>query len=603
MRPCLSCLVLGLAFCLSLAAPAAAQPPAPAAAQPGVPPLVRFAGTLPGFEGPILATFTLYAEASGGEPLWSETQAVNVDKDGRYAVLLGSALPDGIPLVLFAGGAARWVGVQVDGRPESARVPLASVPYALKAADAETVAGRPLSAFVLTGETTGTGADGLTYVNPKTLTAALGGAFAPTANAGTANYLGRFTNATDLGNSVVYQAGTSIGVNTVAPAASFHVMAPAAPAAYFDVYSNLLGALPAVNRAARGTPSLPAAVQADDILGGLAVRGFGATQFGPGVGQVMFRAAEPFTDTARGTYLQITTTPLGSDLWVERMRIDPAGRVLVGMTAVESGSFVRGRMNLLQPSGDHGFFIRKPTSDSFKAAIHARSAVDVTGVLIKAMVGVADSMDSGGNIAIFGSNASANGVGVRGRADAATGIGVHGSGGLYAGQFTGNVQVTGTLSKGGGAFQIDHPLDPANKYLMHSFVESPDMMNVYNGNIVLDRRGEAWVVMPEWFEALNRDVRYQLTAIGAPGPNLHIAQKMSGNRFKIAGGPAGAEVSWQVTGIRQDAWANENRIPVEKDKAETERGFFLHPEAHGLPETAALPRLRGDTTVRREEKR
>ena len=153
--------------------------------------------------------------------------------------------------------------------------------------------------------------------------------------------------------------------------------------------------------------------------------------------------------------------------------------------------------------------------------------------------------------------------------------------GSYAGVFSGNVVVTGTLSKGAGSFKIDHPLDPANKYLSHSFVESPDMMNIYNGNIVLDGKGEATVTMPEWFEALNRDFRYQLTAMGKPSPNLYIAREISGNRFHIAGGSPGAKVSWTVTGIRHDAYANAHRIPVEEQKPVEARGKYLNPEAFG----------------------
>ena len=153
--------------------------------------------------------------------------------------------------------------------------------------------------------------------------------------------------------------------------------------------------------------------------------------------------------------------------------------------------------------------------------------------------------------------------------------------GTDAADFTGNVNVNGTLTKSGGSFKIDHPLDPANKYLSHSFVESPDMKNVYDGVVTLDARGEATVSLPEWFEALNKDFRYQLTAIGAPGPNLYIATKVSGNSFKIAGGAAGGEVSWQVTGTRQDAWAKAHRIPVEEMKPEAERGFYLAPELFG----------------------
>lgn len=168
--------------------------------------------------------------------------------------------------------------------------------------------------------------------------------------------------------------------------------------------------------------------------------------------------------------------------------------------------------------------------------------------------------------------------------DGATAYGVYGYAGSattnYAGYFNGNVSVTGTLTKGGGAFKIDHPLDPENKYLQHSFVESPDMMNIYNGNVILDSHGEATVTMPDWFEALNRDFRYQLTCIGGFAP-VYVAQEISGNQFKIAGGGAGLKVSWMVTGIRHDAWANANRIPVETDKRTEEKGLYLHPEAYG----------------------
>lgn len=170
-----------------------------------------------------------------------------------------------------------------------------------------------------------------------------------------------------------------------------------------------------------------------------------------------------------------------------------------------------------------------------------------------------------------------------------------GSPAIYAGNssggpaayLAGNVTVTGTLTKGAGSFKIDHPLDPEKKTLSHSFVESPDMLNVYNGNVVLDGRGEAWVELPAWFEALNRDFRYQLTAIGGPGPNLHIAAEIVGNRFLIAGGNVGLKVSWQVTGVRQDPYAKAHRIPVEEDKPAAEVGTYLHPEAYGRPATKA----------------
>ncbi|HEY4842034.1 MAG TPA: DNRLRE domain-containing protein [Terriglobales bacterium] len=150
-----------------------------------------------------------------------------------------------------------------------------------------------------------------------------------------------------------------------------------------------------------------------------------------------------------------------------------------------------------------------------------------------------------------------------------------------------NLHVDGTISKGGGSFQIDHPLDPANKYLYHSFVESPDMMNVYNGNIVTNQRGVAIVVLPDYFEALNRDFRYQLTVMGQFAEAI-VAKKIGHNRFVIRTSKPNVEVSWQVTGIRHDAYADAHRIPTEEMKPPDEQGRYLHPELFGAPAERAI---------------
>jgi hypothetical protein len=160
-------------------------------------------------------------------------------------------------------------------------------------------------------------------------------------------------------------------------------------------------------------------------------------------------------------------------------------------------------------------------------------------------------------------------------------------GGGTAASFTGNVDVSGTLSKGGGSFKIDHPLDPENRFLFHSFVESPDMMNIYNGNIVTGKDGFATVELPDWFDTLNRDFRYQLTVIGSFAQAI-VAEEVEGNRFVIRTSASGVKVSWQVTGIRQDPWAEANRIQVEVEKNEAERGKYLHPEAWGQPREKAI---------------
>jgi hypothetical protein len=151
----------------------------------------------------------------------------------------------------------------------------------------------------------------------------------------------------------------------------------------------------------------------------------------------------------------------------------------------------------------------------------------------------------------------------------------------------GNVNVGGNLSKGGGSFKIDHPLDPANKYLYHSFVESPDMMNVYNGNVTTGKQGLATVVLPDYFEALNRDFRYQLTVIGRFAQAI-VAKEVKHNRFTIKTSKPGVKVSWQVTGIRQDAYANAHRIQVEEGKPPQEQGRYLHPELFGAPPEQAI---------------
>jgi len=155
----------------------------------------------------------------------------------------------------------------------------------------------------------------------------------------------------------------------------------------------------------------------------------------------------------------------------------------------------------------------------------------------------------------------------------------------------GDLQVIGNLSKATGTFKIDDPLDPANKYLYHSFVESPDMMDVYNGSVTTDKHGVATVVLPDYFEALNGDFRYQLTAIGSFA-QATVAKEIHNNRFTIRTSKPLVKISWQVTGIRRDAYAKAHPIQVEEEKPPRERGHYLHPELSdpaGVPEVSDQP--------------
>lgn len=131
----------------------------------------------------------------------------------------------------------------------------------------------------------------------------------------------------------------------------------------------------------------------------------------------------------------------------------------------------------------------------------------------------------------------------------------------------GGALVAGSLSVSGEKnFIIDHPLDPENKVLIHRSIESSDRLDLYNGNVVLGKKGKAEITLPDWFDELNTSFKYQITSIGAPAPKLYIAQKISNNKFVIAGGKKGMEVSWQVSGIRKDKYANNKPADVEKWK-------------------------------------
>jgi hypothetical protein len=194
----------------------------------------------------------------------------------------------------------------------------------------------------------------------------------------------------------------------------------------------------------------------------------------------------------------------------------------------------------------------------------------------------------GSAYAVLGRTGSDSSVGYLGGDHGVYGRNSTGSG--KAGYFNGPVHINGELTQSGGSFRIDHPLDPETMYLSHSIVESPDMKNVYDGVAVMDDGGAAVVKLPAWFEALNRDFRYQLTCIGTFAP-VYIASEIVDGRFTIAGGAPGMKVSWQVTGIRRDPWAEANRIPVEETKATEETGRYLHPELFGMAVESGIGRL------------
>jgi hypothetical protein len=204
---------------------AAAQPPEPTTAT-GFRRVIRISGTLAiPVDAPSrteTVTFAIYAEERGGTPLWQETQTVTVDQGGAYNALLGATAPDGLPLEIFTTNDARWLSIHLEraNGPEQPRLLIASVAYALRAADADTLGGRPASAYVLADRPP----DAPPAADDTTSKTAAGTApRSSTATLGTAGRLGMFVDASNLGDSVVAQSGPRIGVGTANPADYLHV--------------------------------------------------------------------------------------------------------------------------------------------------------------------------------------------------------------------------------------------------------------------------------------------------------------------------------------------------------------------------------------------
>jgi hypothetical protein len=213
------------------------------------------------------------------------------------------------------------------------------------------------------------------------------------------------------------------------------------------------------------------------------------------------------------------------------------------------------------------------------------------------VVGYGGGGGSGGTGAIFyGGNGTIGGFGIVGISGNTTGGGFD----QEAGYFIGDVYATGQIGSGDSVVKMDHPLDPASKYLSHSSVVSSDMKTMYDGTVTTDASGQAVVELPDWFEALNRDFRYQLTVIGQFAQAI-VATKIANHQFAIRTDKPNVEVSWQITGIRQDAWANAHRTPVELEKPDREKGFYLHPELYGAAPEQAIIWARNPEMMKRKQ--
>lgn len=762
------CTMTDAGFAQDTAAAATATTSTANAAVPG---LINYSGVLKDINGKPLTgitgvTFLLYKEEQGGSPVWIETQNITPDKNGKYTVTLGSTKLDASLSDSFANGEARWLGLQVSGQDEQPRVLLVSVPYAMKAGDAQTIGGLPPSAFVLANSAK-PGATGSTAAGTTTASASSKTSVPPANPAvtgkGVAGFVPVWDTTSDIVDSVMFQKSSQIGFGTTSPTATIDVngkgnvrdtltlfpkstdntlavsgtafkisntgtvtfisgqkfpgtgtitgvttsstsglqgggttgtlnlsVKPAGVTnamlqnSKITLNANTAGGLTTPgamtlgstftiglkpcsasqvlqyngtswNCAAAGTGTITGVTAGSGLSGGgtsgnvtLNVKTAGVTNAMLQNSSVTVNAGADLTGGGSvplggSTTLNLDTTkvPLLAAANTFTASQSVVGSLFPDVTGTNNSSFAPGVIFGGTGSGEsitsnraNSFF--NQFGLDFYTSFAARMSIYQDGT-----IGMGNSTEKFGGTQVFinppaGDNANdgliangqtsfdagfsgGNGISVGGGGGASGGF--DGTGGVFFGGccagdgdgllvfpgsgiaafFEGDVSVFGNLSKSSGSFKIDHPLDPANKYLYHSFVESPDMKNIYDGVVMLDGNGEAVVVLPDWFDALNKDFRYQLTSIGAPGPNLYVSQEISGNHFAIAGGKPGAKVSWQVTGTRQDAWANAHRIPVEQEKSAQERGYYIAPELFGQAAEKQIMYARHPEMVRKHK--
>jgi len=517
-------------------------------------------------DGTYKMIFSIYD--SVGTQLWYEKPTVDV-RGGLYNVYLGSQVGLG---TVFDSGADRWLGIAVGGDAEAVpRIQIGHVPYAMQtdlAANSLLLNGQTASSYAAAVH-----AHSAADITSGTLSTSVYSAYADLA------------------------ADSRIGLAASQVAAGDHNH----DATYVNATGDMMTGVLAVSIPAGGSHGV-SSITASTAPGAAGVE---AKNTGAGYGLNAYSASNYGVIAITGA--------TGPGRAAVRGLIGAASGASPAQEAGVWGEAAEGYGLAGQSTNSYGVWAYSANSYGLYAAANGTNpAIYALNSNASGGVGVWGQSNRSRGVYAQGYDVGAygygtNGYGLYGYSSATTsgyaGVGGHAagtSGAVYgikgscntaanasclAGYFAGPVYVSGMLTKAGGGFKIDHPIDPQNQYLYHSFVESPDMKNIYDGSLVLDAEGKAWVELPDWFEALNRDFRYQLTAVGGPGPNLFIAQKIQNNRFQIAGGTSGLEVSWQVTGIRRDAYANAHRIPVEEDKSAEQQGTYLNPDAFGQPES------------------
>jgi hypothetical protein len=496
-----------------------------------------------------------------------ETQQIHPDGTGHYTVELGAA-SQGLPADLFTTTEARWLAIQAPGQLETARQRLVSVPYALKAGDAETLGGLPLSAFVLAKDNKPAAAE-------SALGASAGLQVQPAATTPT--------------------SGTVTSVSLSAPASDFTVTSKPI---------TKTGTLAFQWTTPPTSADVANAIVKRDSAGGIGVTDITAlgslyTEGDASVSGMFLQGNASKGVRIRNNGAAVDLESLGAPLyvnWVSGQNTYFNNRVGIGT------AFPQAELNLnYGGAANADTFLIGNNSNKGLQLRDTGTGVDIESIGVPLYMNYVTEQPAyinpnGGSVFIGQYSTAGNDQGWFPNSAMYVGAGksfeTFGSGDVdtnyTSAVFTNDVHVLGNFhAYGTKDFSIDHPLDPLNKTLDHAAIESSEVLNQYSGNITLDSNGEATITFPDWFSAINTDFRYQLTAIGAPGPGLFIAKEVEGNSFTIAGGKPGSKVSWQVTAKRNDAYMQAHPFQAERMKSDKARGHYMLPELYAPTKDSA----------------
>ena len=554
-------------------------------------------------------TFSIFASPTGGTALWSETQSVT-SPDGIIQVLLGS--DTAFPSDLFSSDGERHLELNINGDVLSPRFQLTSVSYALRAAVADEIEGGVVNSVnTIDGDVVlREGANVTITQDGQEITIA--------AAAGT---------------------GGGGGVSTVSGGSGIEVTNPNGPLVVVAVEEDGLNDTHIQDNSLSASSLGPGSVGTSELASGTAVRNLNglsdAVTLAGGNNVTLDTQGQTITINAtgggggggistlvagNGINIDDTDGPTSTISLDNEILAGPNGEVAVGngantlVASINSGAG-GGGVQITQADGNFiagNMTVRHVNNTSFGGqlqlkgnpnwdAIHMFADGSTQGgriVLREPVPGNSNDAfttlnlrgeDGKGGIIVFDNGEGSISIGgddqeirTRGR----VGIGLtpaeySSSAQLGVELFVrGDAAITGNLTNSIGTSSMDHPLDPQNKILSHAEVISSERMTVYSGNVILGNQGEVTVQLPEWFESLNTDFRYQLTTIGE-WARVYIAEKINNNQFKIAGGRNGMEVSWQITAVRNDPYAQSNPVEVEEAKEAEAIGTYINPEVYG----------------------